>query len=229
MVVSAAAVAVANTAAVVVANTALGNSMLLSDALFATPSTQSFFDILHTSVSQYQPLADILAQNRVVLGDPDATSVEEIDISISYLDRLIQAIEKAETEYPYSGGGGRAPGFFLKQGEDVSSDSTLLPPVRQSTAIDKWASYGSSYETLAVDNHGLGGQIPQPTFTSVLRCFRDIREVWLDRRRWAVSGGERSFCSCIGEWRHSPNHTLIELVKQSLEQVCKDVSSVRNS
>jgi hypothetical protein len=231
VVVSAAAVAVANTAAVVVANTALGNSMLLSDALFATPSTQSFFDILQTSVSQYQPLGDIISQNRVVLGDPDATSVEEIDIAISNLDRLIQAIEKAETEYPYSGGGGRAPGFFLKQGEDVSSDSTLLPSVSQSIATDNWASYGSSYETLAVHHNGLGGQIPLPTFTSALRCFRAIREVWLDRRSWAVSGEDISFCSCIGQWGHCPNHILIEIANQSLEQVCTDlyISSVRNS
>jgi hypothetical protein len=220
---------VVNAAVVAVANTALGNSLVLSEAMFGTPSTQSFFNILQTSVSQYQPLGDILSQNRVVLGDPGTTSVEEIDFSISYLDRLIQAIEKAETEYPYSGGGGRAPGFFLKQGEDVSSDSTLLSSVGQSTATDRWASYGSSYETLAVHHNGLGGQIPLPTFTSALRCYREIRQVWLDRRSWAVSGGDISFCSCIGEWGHSPNHILTELVKQSLEQVCTDLSSVRNS
>jgi len=212
--------------AMIAASTAVVATAVLSQVATTTPTTD---DTSHqakqensttattatantttaTSI-QKQPLEDILHQ--YVVPVYKHATIAQMHESIEKLDQLLYHIEY-ECSNPHSG---RAPGF---------ETNTLLTTDLLTGRI--WSPY-YPYETLR--NLG-GGVVPLPSPASALKCYRDIRQAWVERLKFEEERQQRlsnqeslhkeqNFCSCIATWDHCKHRTLIhiDLANQVLEQ-----------
>lgn len=156
---------------------------------------------------QEQPLADILARHKVRTSS--SIEIKVIEESIAALERLIAALEACETQ-----NAGHAPGFFTLTNQGHRT----------------WSRHGNSaYETLLLPV----SQVPLPTPADAIHCYRKIKRIWefvRDVEQARNRGESPVICSCIGNWDHvsPPHNLLIELVKQTIEQVCTFGRSILN-
>jgi hypothetical protein len=190
--------------AAAVLNDAVATTLVINEAVAmmaftaASVSTEQSI-IFKQATMDFQPLADILARHPVKASS--SYDIAEIDDSIAALDHLIAALEACEMP-----NAGHAPGFYTQTDQ----------------AHRRWSRHGTSaYETLALP----ANQVPLPTPTLAIHCFRKVKSIWQVRRQLqqAQNSGEStdSCCSCFREWDHVSRNfnVLLDSAKQTFEQV----------
>ena len=159
-----------------------------------------------------QPFERIMQSCTVnIFGGPEGEVPEDIQMSMDSLDALIDKKLSVLVDNPETSFVGLAPGFETSCSRHDEQGNRM------------WRLLGEEfpdYETLdRVNTNSFVFPIPSPYFA--LRCFLEIRKSWVLRKEWAEADEihKRSFCSCLGKWKHNSGNTLHHLANLTLEQV----------